>query len=276
MSPDAPRPVQCSTATLWAFELEQALDYIEAAGFTEIELMVTRDRSTHGPEIAAALIQGRALKVASIHGPFLAITKSVWGMDPIGKIRRGVEMCRALGATSLVVHPPYLWEAAYARWLTEEAAALEAESGVTIAVETMYPKWVAGRRLRAYRWLEPDTLASAVSSVALDTSHLTVARRDILEALDVTLSKLRHVHLSDNAGDGRDGHLELGQGILPLDRFLTELRRADYTGVVSLELSVRRHIEKPDSLIKTLQRSREYVEGRLTGSSKASKGMPRP
>lgn len=268
--------VQCSTGPFWGFELEKAMDYLAEAGFREIEIMVTRDPRTHDPETWARLAGERDLQIASVHGPFLVISKTVWGANPIGKITRGIEMCRALGATSYIVHPPYLWERAYGSWLKDEAPAVEEESGVIVAVETMYPKWVAGRRMRGYRWLDPGALAHAAHHVALDTSHLSVARHDILDSLQVLLPKLVHVHLSDNAGDGRDGHLELEQGVLQIDRFLAELGRSDYSGAVSLELSVRRYLERPKELVEMLRRNREYAEEKLVTKKRVKKGMPRP
>ncbi len=267
--------IQCSTGPFWAFELEAALDALAEAGFTEIELMVTRDPQTQEPDLPGKLAAERGLRIASIHAPFLVITKTVWGMDPLEKIRRGTEMCQALGCDTMIVHPPYLWERRFARWLTHEAAEHSDESGVTIAVETMYPKWIAGRQVRAYRWLDPADLFEACHQVALDTSHVTVARQDILDAYRTLLPKLVHIHLSNNAGDGRDGHLELEKGILPMDRFLNEVRRTDYGGVISLELSVRRYVERPKDLVTTLRRNREYVEARLLGDPKISKGLPR-
>ena len=271
-----PRPaIQCSTGPFWAFELPAALDALAEAGFTDIELMVTRDPQTQEPELPGRLAEERGLRIASIHAPFLVITKTVWGMDPLEKIRRGTEMCQALGCDTMVVHPPYLWERAFARWLTHEAADHSEESGVTIAVETMYPKWVAGRQVRAYRWLNPTELFSKCHRVAMDTSHVTVARQDILDVYRQLLPKLVHIHLSNNAGDGRDGHLELEQGILPMDRFLNEVRRTGYDGVISLELAVRRYVERPKDLVETLRRNRAYVEARLEGAPKISKGLPR-
>ncbi|MDQ3941366.1 MAG: sugar phosphate isomerase/epimerase [Actinomycetota bacterium] len=267
--------IQCSTGPFWAFELEAAMDALAEAGFQSIELMVTRDPRTQEPEIPARLAEERGLRIASIHAPFLVITKSVWGLDPIEKIRRGTEMCVALGCDTMVVHPPYLWERHYARWLTHEAAEHSARTGIAVAVETMYPRWVAGRRLRAYRWLEPADLARSCHQIAMDTSHLTVARNDILDAYELLRPKLVHIHLSNNAGDGRDGHLELEQGILPLDRFLGELRRTNYSGAISLELAVRRYLERPEELAGTLRRNREYVESRLAGEPRISKGLPR-
>ena len=251
------------------------MDALAEAGFEEIELMVTRDPVTQGPEIPGRLAEERGLRIASLHAPFLVITKNVWGMDPVGKIKRGAEMCQALGCTSMIVHPPYLWERGYADWVTQEAEGFAEETGVVVAVETMYPKWVAGRKLRAYRWLEPGALAEAAPDVALDTSHLAVCREDILKSFDVLRPKLRHIHLSDNAADGRDGHLELEQGVLPIERFLAEVRRSNYSGAISLELSVRRYLERHEDLVTMLRRNKEYVEKQLTGTGKVSKGLPR-
>lgn len=267
--------IQCSTGPFWTFELEEAFDLLAESGFKQIELMVTRDPSTQEPDLPLRLARERDIEIASIHAPFLVVTKTVWGTDSIGKIRRGVEMCKELGCASMVVHPPYLWEREYARWIEHEASPFMAEHGITIAVETMYPRWVAGRQLRAYRWLDPRSLYEACPVVAMDTSHVTVARRDILDAFEVLKPKLAHIHLSDNAGDGRDGHLELEQGILPIDRFLEELRRSSYTGAVSLELSSRRYVEDRGGLVTMLKRNREYVEQRLEGTVRISKGLPR-
>ncbi len=267
--------IQCSTGPFWAFEIERAFDAIAEAGFEEIELMVTRDPSTHHPEIPLRLAEERGLRIATIHGPFLVITKSVWGLDPVEKIRRGVEMCKAVGAEIYIVHPPYLWERAYARWIDRECAELSALEHVTVAVETMYPRWMAGRRLRGHRWLYPKELYDAAPFVVLDTSHLAVAREDLLDAYQLLLPKLVHVHLSDNAGDGRDGHLELEKGILPIDRFLAELRRTGYAGTVALEVSVNRYLERPRKLVDTLRRNREFLVDRLFGESRLAKGLPR-
>ncbi|MGH2699813.1 MAG: sugar phosphate isomerase/epimerase family protein [Actinomycetota bacterium] len=275
MAPRKRPRVQCSTGPFWAFELERALDALAESGFTEIELMITRDTRTQEPDIPLRLAEERGLRIASVHGPFLVITKSVWGLDPIGKIERGIEMCAAVGADTLIVHPPFLWERRYATWITQRARQSHEDTGVRVAVETMYPKWVAGRKLRGYRWLDPAELVAEAPHVAIDTSHLSVARQDILDAYEILAPRLGHVHLSDNAGDGKDGHMELGSGILPLERFLSELRRTKYTGAISLELSVSRYVQRPQELVEMLTRNRVYVEERLKGRSRIAKGLPR-
>jgi sugar phosphate isomerase/epimerase len=252
--------VQCSIGPFWAWPLEAALDTVAEAGFASLELMVTRDPATQDAEVVERLASERGLRVATVHAPFLLLTRGVWGLDPVAKIGRGVEMCAALGARALIVHPPLLWEQRYARWLRSEAAV----AGVLVAVENMYPRWVRGRRVRAYRWDDPRELLAGASHVALDVSHLTVARHDALAAYALLRPKLAHVHLSNNAGDGHDAHLPLQEGIVPIDALLAEMSRTQYAGGVSLELSVRRYIERPKDLIQTLTENREYVERKLS------------
>jgi sugar phosphate isomerase/epimerase len=265
---DARRPtIQCSTGPFWAYEMEPALDAIAAAGFSTIELMVSRDASTHEPYLPLRLANERGLRIASLHGPFLAVTRGVWGTDPVHKVTRGIDMCRAVGADVLVVHPPLLWERQYARWVHHDGQHTRARTGISVAVETMYPRWVGRRPLSLYQWSEPHALLHAAPGVALDTSHVTVARRDVLETFEMLRSKLVHIHLSDNSGDGRDGHLELGAGIVPVRALMNEVRRTDYSGAISLEISVRRYLEQPKALVAALRTNREYVEETLARSA---------
>ena len=263
MTQPVERQLQCSTGPFWAFHLDAAFDAIADAGFEAVELMVTRDPATQSPDVPARLAEERGLAISAVHGPFLVVTKGVWGVDPLAKIRRGVEMCRAVGATCYVVHPPHPWERRYAHWIVTRSAASARATGVTIAVETMYPRWIGGRRVSAYRWVEPWELAVSADRVAMDTSHLAVAREDVLSAYGVLRPKLAHVHLSNNAGDGRDGHLELEEGVVPVDSLLEEMRRTGYRGTIALELSVRGYLERPGPLVEVLRRNRQYVLDRI-------------
>jgi sugar phosphate isomerase/epimerase len=262
-APETEPAIQCSTGPFWAFPLEAAFDAIAEAGFSAVELMITRDPATQRPGLPARLAEERGLRIASVHGPFLVVTKGVWGVDPLDKIRRGLEMCRALGASCYVVHPPHLWESGYAHWVVTRSGAVARETGVAIAVETMYPRWVGHRRLRGYRWSEPWELLVAADRVVMDTSHLTVARQDVLAAYALLRPKIAHIHLSNNAGDGRDGHQDLEEGVVPVDILLEELRRTAYAGSIALELSVRGYLERSGPLVEALRRNRQYVLERM-------------
>ncbi|MDQ3662065.1 MAG: sugar phosphate isomerase/epimerase [Actinomycetota bacterium] len=280
--------LQCSTGPFWAYDFERALDLIAEAGFTSIELMITRDPRTQEPESCLELVAQRGLRVAAVHGPFLMLNRSVWGLRAEPKLERGIELCRALGVSIYVVHPPYPLEGSFARWLARTPSH---PPDVKVAVETMYPKWVGERRLQAYRWLKPHELVAHSPSVVMDTSHLALAREDILEAFEVLLPRLVHIHLSDQAGDNKDGHLSIGDGMLPIDRLLKEVARSTYSGSIALELSVSRYVEQPQELVRMLSANRELVgatlglnlfspmphetEGLPRKARKATEGLPR-
>ncbi len=55
-----------------------------------------------------------------------------------------------------------------------------------------------------------------------------MAKHDIVEVRRRFGDRLRHVHLSDNAGKGWDSHLPPGDGVLPLDAFIDDLVTSGY------------------------------------------------
>ncbi len=99
--------------------------------------------------------------------------------------------------------------------------------------------------------------------LVLDTSHAAVARHDLVEVRRRFGERLRHVHLSDNAGKGWDSHLPPGQGILDLDVFLTDLASDGYRGSVTLEVDLRRYLTDDAKLRALMVEMREYVESRF-------------
>ena len=88
------------------------------------------------------------------------------------------------------------------------------------------------------------------------------------------MPRLVHIHLSDQAGDNKDGHLSIGDGILPIDRLLREVSRSTYSGTVALELSVSRYSEQPRELVRMLRANREHVIAALTPDSASHRDMP--
>jgi sugar phosphate isomerase/epimerase len=97
----------------------------------------------------------------------------------------------------------------------------------------------------------------------LDTSHAAVSGVDIRQALARDHERIRHVHLSNNAGRGWDSHLPVGRdGILPIESFLADLTDG-YRGMVSLELDLRPWMEDAKALRELLVQQREYCASRL-------------
>ncbi len=245
------------------FSLEETFELLAEAGFDGVELMITQDRMTQDPHRMTAVARRYGLPVPAIHGPFLLATWLVFGTDPKGKLDRCVEFAEAARVSTIVIHPPYRWQAGYAAWLSERIAEIREQTGITVAVENMFPVWMNGRRLQFHSGIEPRELEQ-FPYVTLDLSHLAVAGIDILEAYDRLGERVAHVHVSNNAGRGRDTHAGIDEGVLPMPAFLKKLTASGFAGGVTLELDVRPladdRLALLDFLRANVEATRRYLE----------------
>lgn len=250
--------VICSTGSFWMWELDRTLGTLAEAGFEAVELMVTRDPRTQKPEVIKRLADKEGVRVAAVHAPMLVVTRRIWGPDHLKIIDRSTDLARRVGAEVVVIHPPYLWELGFQRWLVEELDRYTATNQVSIAVENMFRLWIRQAPVRGHRWVSPADL-DRFSQVTLDTSHCGVDGFDILEALDILGPRIAHVHLSDSLDDHRDSHALPGKGSLPLDEFVRRLVPVGVQGAVSLELDMRAHVGDDARLLEELRRARGFA-----------------
>ncbi|HEV8565359.1 MAG TPA: sugar phosphate isomerase/epimerase [Actinomycetota bacterium] len=258
---DSPR-LLFSSAAFFARPLGETFRIVADAGYAGVEVMVTKDAASQDPRRMRELAEQHDLTIGAIHAPCLLLTRRIWGTDPIGKIYRAVEVAEEVGAPLVVVHPPYRWQFPYRRWLEDRLPAFAKEAGIEVAVENMFPVRVAGRELTFHANQDLDEL-DPFGSLVLDTSHAAVAAHDLLQVRELFGNRLRHVHLSDNAGRGWDSHLPLGEGVLPIDGFLDDLAESGFGGTVTLEVDLRRHMADPEVVLEIMRADRERCEARL-------------
>lgn len=262
-----PRPsLLCSTVSMFSAPLDRAFGLVADAGFDGIEIMVAKDPDTQDPERLQELSEDHGLPVLAVHAPFLLVTRSVWGRDPVGKIERAVALAADVGAPLVVVHPPYRWQAGYRRWLSERPAD-DGGSAIVVAVENMFPLRIGGRKLGHLHAGRPLEDVEGFPMVALDTSHLAVAGLDPVETATSLGDRLAHVHLSNNAGRGWDSHLPIDDGVLDLERFLETLAARDYRGAISLELDLRDHLDDDRALRRALAHNRALCATALSSTA---------
>jgi sugar phosphate isomerase/epimerase len=253
----------CSTAAFFGRPLRDAFGHIAEAGFEGVEVMVTRDPATQQGHVLRELSREHGLPIRAIHAPFLLMTRKVWGTDPVGKIDRAIELAREAGVSLVVVHPPYRWQGAYRRWVDERLPDIDHQTGVRVAVENMFPVRVRGERGVRLHTRQAIHDLEGYPHVVLDTSHAAVAGLDAFEAVRRLGDRLVHVHLSNNAGRGWDSHLPLHQGVLPIPEFLDLLGTEGFSGNVSLELDLRRHLEDDTALREVLASNLALCRERL-------------
>jgi len=251
-----------STAAFFSRPLAETFSLVAEAGFRGVEVMVTKDPASQDAHRMSDLAASHGLEIGAIHSPCLLLTRRVWGTDPIGKLYRSVELAEHVGARLVVVHPPYRWQMPYRRWLEDRLPAFREATGVEIAVENMFPVRLGTRSVTFHANQDLDEL-DRFDSLVLDTSHAAVAAHDLVDVRKRFDGRLRHVHLSDNAGKGWDSHLPLGEGVLPVDDFLDDLAASGYAGAVTLEVDLRRELEDPEKVRQIMRADRERCESHL-------------
>ena len=255
-----------STSCVFPLGVEQAFRLGRLAGYDGIEVMVTNDPVTQDAQTLRTLAERYDMPILSIHAPVLLLTTFVWGRDPQVKLEKSAELAADVGASTVVVHPPFRWQSGYAQDFERIVRRTAGDSGVGIAVENMFPWKVGGRNLKAYS-PSPNPLDMDVDAMTLDFSHASLTGRDSLEYAQSMGEKLRHVHLCDGTrsvdeGNIYDEHLIPGRGTEPVAETLAWLASQHWTGSVVAEVNLRKMKDEQarlTGLVETVAFAKEYV-----------------
>jgi sugar phosphate isomerase/epimerase len=253
--------VALSSASVYPESTATAFEYAARLGYDAVEIMVGIDPISQDLAAIRQLMDYHKVPVCSVHAPCLLITQRVWGTDPWAKLRRSVTMAQDVGADTIVVHPPFRWQRDYARGFVEGVAGLEAETGVAIAVENMFP-WRASRReLQAYLpgWNPVD---QDYANVTVDLSHTSTAGADPMQMVRDLGSRLRHLHLADGSGSPKDEHLVPGRGNQPCVELLELLAGNGFRRSIVIEINTRRASTRADrqaDLVESLAFTRLHL-----------------
>jgi sugar phosphate isomerase/epimerase len=273
--------VGLSTASVYPLRTEAAFEYAAELGYDGVELMVWAETVSQDIGAIAKLSRRYRMPVLSVHAPCLLISQRVWGANPIPKLTRSVQAAERLGASTVVVHPPFRWQRRYADGFSEQVAELESRSDVLVAVENMFP-FRADRffgsgdpsieRMRK-RGGHPgvgisafapsyDPLDGNHAHYTLDLSHTATAGTDALDMAQRMGSGLVHLHLCDGKGASTDEHLVPGRGTQPTVEVCQMLAGSDFAGHVILEVTTsgaRTKAEREALLVESLQFARTHL-----------------
>ncbi|WP_308212147.1 MULTISPECIES: sugar phosphate isomerase/epimerase family protein [Nocardia] len=246
-----------STASVYPENAEAAFRYAAELGYDGVELMVWAEPASQNLATVQNYARRYSVPVLAVHAPCLLISQRVWGADPIRKLERSVHTAEALGATTVVVHPPFRWQRRYAEGFAAQVAQLEDNSPVAVAVENMFPMRADsffGRRIGSARRLErrggPGPSLTAFSPsydptdtgfrhYTLDLSHTATAGMDALALAARMGPALTHLHLADGRGAAHDEHLIPGEGTQPCAELCESLARNGFQGHAVIEINTQ-------------------------------------
>ncbi|MCU1646068.1 MAG: sugar phosphate isomerase/epimerase [Nocardia sp.] len=274
--------VGLSTASVYPENTEAAFRYAAELGYDGVELMVWAEPASQSISIVQSFMHKYDIPVLAIHAPCLLISQRVWGSDPVAKLTRSVHTAEALGAATVVVHPPFRWQRRYADGFAEQVAELENDSPVSVAVENMFPMRVDtlfGRSGSSIRRLERrggpgpsittfspsfDPTDTGYRHYTLDTSHTATAGTDALLLARRMGSGLTHLHLADGRGAATDEHLIPGEGTQPVAELCEMLVGNGFQGQAVIEVNTqtaRTTMDRAAMLDRALTFARTHLNG---------------
>ena len=254
--------VTLSTASVYPRKVPYAFELAAELGYDGVEVMVWGDKISQDDVALSHLAQEHGVPIRSVHAPTLIVSQQVWGARPRSKLAKTVDMALTLGASTVVVHPPFAWHRKYSRGFADQVHELTEDMGVTIAVENMYPWRGRKREITGYLpgW---DPTEHDYDKVTLDVSHAASSRQSCLQLAEQFGSRLAHVHLTDGTSSGFDEHLVPGRGTQPVRELLERLARSDFDGDVVVEIGTRKARsaqERRDDVEQSLLFARTYLQ----------------
>lgn len=253
------------SSTVYPERTSSAFELAAQLGYDGLELMVGVDPLAADIDYVEKLSDYHQVQVLSIHAPCLIISPNVWTSDNWQKLRVSARAAKRLGASVIVVHPPFRWQREYARDFITGIRELTQQTGLIFAVENMYPWRPPGGRLPAYApdW-DPTDLD--IDHLTLDLSHAATAQRRALDYVEAWGDRLAHVHLTDGVGASIDEHLFPGEGNQEAWRVVDRLVEKGFAGHIVHEISTRKVASRSD---------RERLLGECLATTRAHLGQVR-
>jgi sugar phosphate isomerase/epimerase len=237
--------IALSTASVYPESTAAAFEIAARLGYDGVEVMVWTDPVSQDPEALKRLADYHGVPVLAVHAPCLIITQRVWGTDPWAKLVRARNAAETLGASTVVVHPPFRWQRDYARDFLAGIQRMAEETDVRFAVENMFPLRARGRAVTPYSpdW---DPADEDFLHFTIDLSHTSVSQSDAMDMARRMSDRLAHVHIADGIGGPRDEHMVPGRGEQPCAELLETLARERFDGTIVVEVNTRRAESRAD------------------------------
>ena len=266
-----PIPIALSTSSVYPERTPDAFEIAARLGYDGVEVMVYTDPVSQSGDALAQLVDYHQVPVLAVHAPSLLLTQLVWGREPWAKLVKAKELAERLGAKTVVLHPPFIWQRDYVRGFEQGMAKIAEETSVTFAVENMFPLRAGSAEMSGFapHW---DPLQLDVPNVTLDLSHTAASASDAMAMANGLGGRLAHVHLADGMGGAQQGlvpdeHLVPGRGRQPCAELLRGVAATGFQGIVVAEVNTRRAATREEriaDLTETLAFARDHLSAVTT------------
>jgi len=245
-----------SSGTLYAYGLNRVFQIAKELGFEGVEVCVNNVYDTYDEEYLSTLVSTYEIPIVA-----LKINNRV---NQPAKIKKYVTLAENVNIPILIVRVPYFIDFKYSGWFKKSLPKLQDKTKVKIAIENV----PVGKT-----FLLPEYSMSTLAElkkfqyVCLDTSHLVTRKVDLIRAYEMVKKHICCIHLSN--WHKNHEHWVLNEGILPLESFLTKLKKDEYEGPISLKLNLEDiggdNLKK---VIKNVKKCKEFYDKYFLGEGK--------
>lgn len=207
---------------------QEVLREIAASPITGIELVVDKKTTLKDVRKIKRMVEKVKLHIYSIHQPYLNILKLT-----NTEIESLMQFANAAGAKVVVIHAHSIGRTIFSQKRMHALRQLQKAYGVSLALENSQKVLP----IRKYWWHE-DVFSKAFLPTPLtmtfDVAHMGGAGGNIVDFFKKHSHRITNIQLSDY---GKNYHMALGAGSLPIKKLLKTIRREKYTGLITFEVN---------------------------------------
>lgn len=231
------------------YGLDHIFELVTAANLDGIEVSIQhRQFDTYDQKYLTQLSKRHNLPIVSLSTPA--------NMDAL-KARRAIEVANAVGASTLSLTPPDIFNFNYKLWLRHEFASLQRKKKITLALVNPPVQNLLGI-LPKYAFNNLQELKE-FPSLAFDICNIVGHTEPLLEIYSILKSNIRHIYLGNVKHEQK--YALLADGYLPLESLLTRLKRDKYKENLILKFApAKLGVGNLDKLLGNLENAKKFVE----------------
>lgn len=235
-----------SSGSLYKYGLNRVFHIAKKLGFEGVEVMVNDIADTRNAKYLKELSRQYDLPITSLVTP-KGCNRKIFN--------NVLQIAEDLGIDVLVIRAPKWKDFAYANFLKKDLPRLQNITRVKLCLENpklgdsyVFPSFAFGNvnEFKRFKYM------------SLDTSHLFSRNLDLMRIYSLLKSQITHVHFSDVRKNHE--HIMPGDGVLPLESFLTRLKKDDYKGQICVKLHFDQLGYNEETVEERLKAVKEYYE----------------
>lgn len=223
------------------FSVDAILKSVKEAGVDGLELIIPPIFSDENFKNIKRIIGNHNLKVFSIHQS----DDSIFNIE-FPEIERLCVIANKFHAGVVTLHIDSLKERVFDDKFIGELKKLQKKYKVRFGIENMPKSPFTLSKSYTYKGAEFSSVVQKTGlSITLDTTHVGQVNEDICDFYTKSKERIIDIHLSDYKtlwlnkklllANGT--HLPLGQGELPIVKFLKTLKEENYQGLITMEIN---------------------------------------